>query len=399
MFGSITGFSFVKNSRKYYDDCAQILSEHILAKMKPAALKTFSTLDPLVTTSMNNLDDEIIESDTGSVRSGAARRNNNLLSRAARMLQGEPGAMSDEGEEGEIDTLSHSSMVDNAQQSPPRGSVTGETSELLSTAAATLMEGALPVREFSDNLTSEPASLVPSTSASINGKSSEEDELETPKRSRSGSINPELHHQEELRCVLAIIRHGDRTPKQKLKVNMTEPHILEYFHNHSDDCTKDLKVKAKTPMTEFLETVKTTLQELPSSTSEEQLEHRNIRMQLLHMRDILERWKIHGLNRKLQIKPRSWEDYEDPVTGEKKCRCTEVQLILKWGGNLTKLGEKQAINLGHRHRHDMYPDARMYPIVDESSLLFHRSTFQPFLLHYLQLEAGFYVFILLFGMI
>jgi inositol-hexakisphosphate/diphosphoinositol-pentakisphosphate 1-kinase len=30
---------------------------------------------------------------------------------------------------------------------------------------------------------------------------------------------------------------------------------------------------------------------------------------------------------------------------------------LKWGGNLTKLGEKQAINLGHKHRRDMYPDA------------------------------------------
>jgi inositol-hexakisphosphate/diphosphoinositol-pentakisphosphate 1-kinase len=38
-------------------------------------------------------------------------------------------------------------------------------------------------------------------------------------------------------------------------------------------------------------------------------------------------------------------------------RCTEVQLILKWGGNLTKLGEKQSIKLGKRFRHEMYPDA------------------------------------------
>lgn len=38
-------------------------------------------------------------------------------------------------------------------------------------------------------------------------------------------------------------------------------------------------------------------------------------------------------------------------------RCTEVQLILKWGGNLTKLGEKQSIRLGKRFRHEMYPDA------------------------------------------
>jgi hypothetical protein len=43
--------------------------------------------------------------------------------------------------------------------------------------------------------------------------------------------------------------------------------------------------------------------------------------------------------------------------GETVVRCTKVQLILKWGGNLTKLGEQQAIQLGQRLRHEMYPDA------------------------------------------
>eukprot|EP00967_Tisochrysis_lutea_P110795 scaffold173660_cov24-Tisochrysis_lutea.AAC.2 len=32
---------------------------------------------------------------------------------------------------------------------------------------------------------------------------------------------------EELRCVIAIARHGDRTPKQKLKINITQPCLLE----------------------------------------------------------------------------------------------------------------------------------------------------------------------------
>lgn len=27
----------------------------------------------------------------------------------------------------------------------------------------------------------------------------------------------------ELRCVIAIIRHGDRTPKQKMKMEVTHP--------------------------------------------------------------------------------------------------------------------------------------------------------------------------------
>ena len=119
--------------------------------------------------------------------------------------------------------------------------------------------------------------------------------------------------QEELRCVLAIIRHGDRTPKQKLKVNMTEPHILKYFHDHSKGAAdKDLKVKAKQPMTEFLETVKTTLYELSTNSevasiktkdkdkkkntavkaaagvAKKGAEQGNLRHQLMHMRDILE---------------------------------------------------------------------------------------------------------------
>lgn len=71
-------------------------------------------------------------------------------------------------------------------------------------------------------------------------------------------------------------------------------------------------------------------------------------------RNVLERWKFTGLTRKLQIKPRKFDT--DPDTGE-KLRCKEVQLILKWGGDLTKLGENQAIKLGKQFRQEIYPDA------------------------------------------
>lgn len=332
----VNGWSFVKNSRKYYDDCAQILSEHIFALLKPAALKTFSTLDPLVTTSLT------LQDDTGDCDASYVvepKRKRTFLSRATRILQGEP-AECDEDDHDDARSAATPLPVESAH-SPPRH----HHDDPLLQAAATLMDGAVPVREFPNNLTSEPASLAQSANSSLDGE-------RTPiRRSRSTSLQGDLHR-EELRCVLAIVRHGDRTPKQKLKVKMTEPHIVGFFHKHvGKNCQKELKVKAKAPMTEFLQVVKTTLADLEKSETNESVRH-----QLLHMRDILERWKIVGINRKLQIKPQKFEEYTDQ-NGEVKQRCTEVQLILKWGGNLTMLGEKQSINLGRRFRHEMYPDA------------------------------------------
>ena len=125
--------------------------------------------------------------------------------------------------------------------------------------------------------------------------------------------------------------------------------------NHVDNYKKELKVKDKIPMTEFLKTVKETIQkkeamrQVPGGRRDDTLN------QLLHMRDILERWKIGELNRKLQMKPKKWDEFINEK-GVKVIKCKQLQLILKWGGNLTKLGEKQAINLGKQLCHEIYPD-------------------------------------------
>ena len=111
-------------------------------------------------------------------------------------------------------------------------------------------------------------------------------------------------------------------------------------------------------MVEFLGTVKKMIAEKVTKRdlSLKNQDEMEILYKLMHMRDVLERWKIAGLNRKLQIKPRDWIEYQND-DGETFVRCTELQLILKWGGNLTKLGEKQSIHLGQNFRHSMYPDA------------------------------------------
>ncbi len=51
---------------------------------------------------------------------------------------------------------------------------------------------------------------------------------------------------EELRCVLAVVRHGDRTPKQKLKFKATQPALLALFDKHRN--SKGDQAKLKSPI-------------------------------------------------------------------------------------------------------------------------------------------------------
>ena len=299
----VNGWSFVKSSRKYYDDCAQLLTEHMLAAVKPKALHGFSALDPLLTTMKDFVQ--------------TPRRRRHKHKPVSRKVNCPPSPMKEELSDADKDDASFLSNQ---------------------SAAVTLEEGAKRVREMPDMLMNNPASI--SAHSSVNG----DDDTQS-------TMVANGTHQEELRCVIAVVRHGDRTPKQKLKINMTEPLLLKYFHKYSKNCKKDLKIKDKKPMIEFLNTVLAMIAEKEAAG----MKNNKLLYKLCHMRDVLERWKIGGLNRKMQMKPRKWDEFQDE-NGKKILRCAEVQLILKWGGNLTKLGEKQAIRLGERLRTDMYPN-------------------------------------------
>ena len=169
---------------------------------------------------------------------------------------------------------------------------------------------------------------------------------------RIESTDVEPDNREELRSVIAIIRHGDRTPKQKMKVKISEPLFLNYFHEYAKSSKKELKVKSKSALLKFLETTKSMIQvivERRKQGVEMSEEQQHLYRKLKQVRDVFEYSPISGINRKLQMKPQKWETDADDS------KATEVLLIVKWGGDLTQLGREQAEQLGTEFRQTMYP--------------------------------------------
>lgn len=179
-------------------------------------------------------------------------------------------------------------------------------------------------------------------------------------------------HEEELRCVLAVIRHGDRTPKQKMKMSVCHPSFLQFYEDKVNSESsggkkkkKDLKIKAVADLEQLL-TVSKELIRLFETRDQDFLAFLNERVTVYGedsndrmkgyrtLRDVLQRWQLVGINRKVQLKPK---DFETVTTadGAQVERASKLLLILKWGGDLTHTGADQAERLGQRFRQMMYP--------------------------------------------
>ena len=344
----VNGFSFVKNSRKYYDDASQVLCELMIQKCRPEYQSHPSSKRALTLS-----------------KSPALTKAN--LSSSARLI-----------------------VPRTNTPTPPLPQMSGSPQALHSLL--------LPEGECVDGRPPSP-SLV---SVSRRGSQDNLDRV---------SADEDL---EELRCVIAVIRHGDRTPKQKMKVKVSEPKFLDYFHAFAKTPRKDLKVKSRSALVRFLDVTR----EIIADGTVSPMQDPDLYRKLRQIRDVLERWEISGINRKLQMKPQKWTDnwvemseeragnvaavgenesstavdmqpclaWQPQHTGAQDSagrpglaqnislsamsdksdgildggkvigKATEVLLILKWGGDLTPLGREQAELMGARFRHQMYPD-------------------------------------------
>ncbi|XP_046908196.2 LOW QUALITY PROTEIN: inositol hexakisphosphate and diphosphoinositol-pentakisphosphate kinase [Dermatophagoides farinae] len=158
----------------------------------------------------------------------------------------------------------------------------------------------------------------------------------------------------ELRCVVGVIRHGDRTPKQKMKMEVKHPKFFEIFKNYGGFKDNQHHVKLKQPkqLQEILDVARYLLSEIDQNHDPEIEENRS---KLEQLKSVLEMYgHFSGINRKVQLKyqpkgrPRRSSSEED-LPREPSLLC-----IVKWGGELTPRGRIQAEEMGRLFR-CMYP--------------------------------------------
>ncbi|XP_058442888.1 inositol hexakisphosphate and diphosphoinositol-pentakisphosphate kinase 2 isoform X14 [Malaya genurostris] len=163
----------------------------------------------------------------------------------------------------------------------------------------------------------------------------------------------------ELRCVTAVIRHGDRTPKQKMKVEVRHPKFFEIFEKYDGYKYGHIKLKRPKQLQEILDIARSLLAEIQTKAADSEIEEKQSKLEQL--KSVLEMYgHFSGINRKVQMKyqpkgrPRGSSSDDGKQNSIDAPKEPSLVLILKWGGELTPAGRIQAEELGRIFR-CMYP--------------------------------------------
>ncbi|XP_062009959.1 inositol hexakisphosphate and diphosphoinositol-pentakisphosphate kinase VIP1-like isoform X2 [Rosa rugosa] len=163
---------------------------------------------------------------------------------------------------------------------------------------------------------------------------------------------------EELRCVIAIIRHGDRTPKQKVKLKVTEEKLLNLMLKYNGGRPRsETKMKSAIQLQDLLDATRMLVpRSRPGRESDSEAEDIEHAEKLRQVKAVLEEGgHFSGIYRKVQLKPLKWDKVAKSNGEGEEERPVEALMVLKYGGVLTHAGRKQAEELGRYFRNNMYP--------------------------------------------
>ncbi|KAM7268712.1 hypothetical protein ACFE04_010878 [Oxalis oulophora] len=192
---------------------------------------------------------------------------------------------------------------------------------------------------------------------------------------------------EELHSVIAIIRHGDRTPKQKVKLNVTEEKLLNLMLKYNGGRPRsETKLKSAIQLQDLLDATRMLVPRTrPGRESDSEAEDFEHAEKLRQVKAVLEEkgrakfsvkcqpssllhldvkfigsnnekgGHFSGIYRKVQLKPLKWVKVAKSNGEGEEERPVEALMVLKYGGVLTHAGRKQAEELGRYFRNNMYP--------------------------------------------
>jgi inositol hexakisphosphate/diphosphoinositol-pentakisphosphate kinase len=153
----------------------------------------------------------------------------------------------------------------------------------------------------------------------------------------------------ELRCVIGVIRHADRTPKQKMKMIVTHTYFFDLFDEWDGYSRGSVKIKKPKNLQTIMDIACKLLDQVEREGEEEAGLDEKIH-KLQQLKSVLKMYdQFSGINRKIQLKL-----VHKGLDGEPLKRYPSLLLILKWGGEVTPSGEKHAEKLGKAFR-CMYP--------------------------------------------
>ena len=172
---------------------------------------------------------------------------------------------------------------------------------------------------------------------------------------------------EELRSVVAVFRHADRSPKQKLKFTVKEPEILKLFEifpkediiymKDNKEFANDLKLKKPNELLTIFNIVDNLLNKIDFEEEKINFDNDSLYIKLFQIKLILEKnLNFEGLTRKVQIRPKKWKTFiiNENNQSKKKYKIEEALFIIKWGGRITHSGIKQIKLLANTFRSQLY---------------------------------------------
>lgn len=353
----VNGFSFVKDNYEYYDQCSQILRE-IFKKVSPYYQIT-RALEAESEGEVDDLEDEqeLVELHEQQQEEVATAAEAAAAAVAATSGTAPPPQTASPLLIPATKTNTVTSPTVSSSLLPKNSTTNAQTISSSSSSAAAAVAAAASTRadtlnkvKSADNalpaksrLASESAAN-PNTASRAKSVSAGSHHHHHGHHSHSHSHHSSRHHHHHhghhghtpypssskwtFKGLVTVIRHADRTPKQKFKYSFRSPIFISLLKGHKEEVI----IRQVSDLQIVLQTIK---------LAEEQKCEAPEKLRLLS--STLEK-KIKLPGTKIQLKP-----VLDELTNEVE----KVQFILKWGGEPTHSARYQAIDLGETTRQDV----------------------------------------------